>query len=52
MTDSFMWNDKYDILAAIADGRLHAWYYPSAIYVDKDIMSLCKYSKVNLIKLF
>jgi intraflagellar transport protein 80 len=38
MTDSFLWNDKSDILACIADSRLLAWYYPNAIYVDKDLM--------------
>ncbi|EGR33781.1 intraflagellar transport protein, putative [Ichthyophthirius multifiliis] len=45
MTDSFLWNDKHDILSCIADGRLQTWYYPNAIYVDKDLMSLCKYTK-------
>ena len=35
MADSFLWNDKNDILSCIADGRLHVWYYPNAIYVDK-----------------
>ncbi len=45
MTDSFLWNDKHDILSCIADGRLQTWYYPNAIYVDKDLMDLCKYTK-------
>ena len=47
MTDSFLWNDRNDILAAISDGRLVAWYYPNAIYVDKDLMELSKISKVK-----
>jgi len=38
MTDSFMWNDVYDILSCVSDGRLITWYYPNAIYVDKDLM--------------
>lgn len=42
MTDSFKWNDKSDIISCIADGRLLTWYYPNAIYVDKDLMDLCK----------
>lgn len=42
MTDSFLWNDKYDILSCISDLRLITWYYPNAIYVDKDLMDLCK----------
>jgi len=45
MTDSFLWNDRNDILAAVADGRLLAWYYPNAIYVDKDLMELAKVTK-------
>ena len=42
MTNSFLWNDTFDILAAISDSRLITWYYPNAIYVDKEIMDLCK----------
>jgi len=45
MADSFLWNDKNDTLAAIADGRLLSWYYPNAIYVDKDLMDLAKVVK-------
>ena len=45
MTDSFLWNDKSDIIACVADSRLLTWYYPNAIYVDKDLMDLCKNSK-------
>ncbi len=45
MADSFLWNEKYDILSAISDGRLMAWYYPNAIYIDKDINELCKLVK-------
>lgn len=47
MADSFLWNDRSDVLACVADGRLLTWYYPNAIYVDKDLMDLCKYQKVN-----
>lgn len=45
MTDSFLWNDKNDTLAAVADGRLVAWYYPNAIYVDKELMEAAKVVK-------
>ena len=38
MVDSFQWNDNNDMLACLADGRLITWYYPNAIYVDKDLM--------------
>ena len=26
------------MLAALADGKLKTWFYPNAIYVDKDLM--------------
>jgi intraflagellar transport protein 80 len=38
MTDSFMWHEKYDMLAAISDARLVSWYYPTAVYVDRDLL--------------
>lgn len=39
MTDSFMWNESTDMLSAIADGKHITWFYPNAIYVDKDLMN-------------
>lgn len=42
MTDSFKWHDKHDILSAASDSKLLVWFYPNAIYVDKDLMDLCK----------
>ena len=39
MVDSFQWNDSTDMLAAIADGKQVTWFYPNAIYVDKDLMT-------------
>ena len=27
------------MLACIADGKLMTWFYPNAIYVDKDLMT-------------
>lgn len=49
MTDSFIWNDKSDILVALSDERIHTWYYPNAVYIDRDLQSLIKTSKVALI---
>jgi intraflagellar transport protein 80 len=48
MTDTFLWNEKNDILSAVSDGRLFTWYYPNAIYVDKDLMDLTKVTKVEI----
>jgi len=39
MVDSFQWNDGNDMLACIADSRLLTWFYPNAIYVDRDLMN-------------
>jgi hypothetical protein len=42
MSDSFMWNDKNDVICAISDSRLVTWFYPNANEVDKEIMSMTK----------
>jgi intraflagellar transport protein 80 len=33
------------MLCAITDGKLNVWYYPNAVYVDKDMLDLSKASK-------
>jgi intraflagellar transport protein 80 len=38
--DTCCWNDQSDLLAAIADSRLTVYYYPHALYVDKDLLPL------------
>lgn len=45
MIQSLAWNDETNMLAALADGRFIVWYYPNAIYVDKDLMSRIVYEK-------
>ena len=45
MCNSFKWHESADILSATADLRVHCWYYPAAIYVDKELMGLCKLVK-------
>lgn len=40
MVDSFLWNDNNDLLTALSDGKLKTWFYPNAVYVDKDIMNM------------
>lgn len=45
MCQSFRWHSEADMLSAAADLRIHCWYYPSAIYVDSDLMDLCKMMK-------
>jgi len=38
--DTCCWNDNSDLLACIADSRLIVYYYPHALYVDKDLLPL------------
>jgi intraflagellar transport protein 80 len=45
MVDSFMWNDGNDMLACLSDGKLITWFYPNAIYVDKDLMLKSTFTK-------
>lgn len=45
MVDSFQWNDSNDMLSAIADAKHVTWFYPNAIYVDRDLMNKSKLSK-------
>ena len=45
MVDSFQWNDANDMLAALADGQQVTWFYPNAIYVDRDLMNKAMQSR-------
>ena len=38
--DTVAWNDQSDMLAVISDSRLFIYYYPHALYVDKDLLKL------------
>uniref|UniRef100_A0A7S1KX12 Guanine nucleotide-binding protein subunit beta-like protein n=1 Tax=Neobodo designis TaxID=312471 RepID=A0A7S1KX12_NEODS len=38
MVSSAAWNDSTETLTAIADCRLVTWYYPSAVFVDRDLL--------------
>jgi intraflagellar transport protein 80 len=46
MTDSFLWHEKTDILVAISDDRIYTWYYPNAVYIDRDLLEIVKSTKV------
>lgn len=32
------WNDTTNMLAAFQDGTFTVWYYPTAVFVDQDIL--------------
>lgn len=38
--DSMAWNDASDMLLAIADSKVRSWYFPTAIFVDRDLLDL------------
>lgn len=42
---NFVWNDAYNMLAGIADSRFTIWYYPSIVYVDKNLLSRSQYQR-------
>ena len=39
MVDSFSWNNQNDMLAVLTDGKLKTWFYPNAMYADKELMN-------------
>ena len=45
MTESSLWNDNNEFLAAITDGKFAVWYYPNVVYIDDDLISLTKFEK-------
>ena len=38
MVECVAWNDSSDMLAALGDGQLLTWLYPSIVFVDKDLL--------------
>ena len=38
MITTMAWNNNTNMLSAFQDGRFIVWYYPSAVYVDQDIL--------------
>mmetsp|Transcript_35722 Transcript_35722/g.63833 ORF Transcript_35722/g.63833 Transcript_35722/m.63833 type:complete len:770 (-) Transcript_35722:267-2576(-) len=42
MVASVKWNDTSEILVAIADGKLVVWYYPSVVFIDRDLLPKTK----------
>ncbi|KAG2494842.1 hypothetical protein HYH03_007082 [Edaphochlamys debaryana] len=45
MCDSAKWHDATPMLGAMVDQRLCVWYYPSEVYVDKDLLNKTRYTK-------
>ncbi|BFZ00478.1 hypothetical protein BsWGS_03517 [Bradybaena similaris] len=45
MIQSHAWNDETNMLAALTDGKVLVWYYPNAVYVDKDLLPKTLFEK-------
>lgn len=39
MVQSIAWHESCSILAAVCNGRFSVWYYPSAVFVDPEIVA-------------
>ncbi|GMI26980.1 hypothetical protein TrCOL_g8767 [Triparma columacea] len=57
--DTVAWNDASDMLAVISDSRLFTYFYPHALYVDKDLVGQtldvqdgAEFGKIPVIKSF
>lgn len=38
-------HDSCNMIAALADGKFTVWYYPNAVFVDKDLLSAVVFDK-------
>ncbi|XP_015262731.1 PREDICTED: intraflagellar transport protein 80 homolog [Gekko japonicus] len=45
MVHTLAWNDTCNILCGLQDTRFTVWYYPSVVYVDKDLLPKTLYEK-------
>lgn len=45
MVLSAVCHDSCNMIAALADGKFTVWYYPNAIFVDKDLLAQTVYEK-------
>uniref|UniRef100_A0AAV2J5C6 Intraflagellar transport 80 n=1 Tax=Knipowitschia caucasica TaxID=637954 RepID=A0AAV2J5C6_KNICA len=45
MVHCMQWNDSANILCGIQDNQFTVWYYPSVVFVDKELLPLSLYVK-------
>lgn len=45
VVDSIRWHDKTDMLIALSDQKMVVWYYPHAMFVDKELALLTRFSR-------
>ncbi|GAA6073088.1 intraflagellar transport protein 80 homolog, partial [Tachysurus ichikawai] len=45
MVHTMAWNNSANILCGIQDNQFTVWYYPSAVFVDKDLLLNALFTK-------
>lgn len=45
MVHTMAWNDAANILCGVQDDQLTVWYYPSAVFTDRDLLAKTLYNK-------
>lgn len=45
MIQTVRWSDESSMLAAMGEGKINIWYYPNAVYVDRDMLHKVVVSK-------
>ncbi|XP_067307985.1 intraflagellar transport protein 80 homolog [Pseudorasbora parva] len=45
MVDTVAWNDSANILCGVQDSQFTVWYYPSVVFVDKDLLPKTIFTK-------
>ncbi|KAK7882659.1 hypothetical protein WMY93_028833 [Mugilogobius chulae] len=45
MVHCMQWNDSANILCGIQDNQFTVWYYPSVVFIDKELLPLTLYVK-------
>lgn len=38
MVKTIAWNDSVNVLSGVQDSQFTVWYYPGAVFVDKDLL--------------
>lgn len=45
MVSSMKWNDVTETLVALADNRLVTWFYPSVVFIDRDLLARTRHTR-------
>lgn len=45
MVQSLIWHDEHSMLAAVTNGKVAVWYFPSAAFVDPDVLPQTRFDR-------